>query len=31
MVRNAVTRIDEHEKPNDKSETSKHFKNNPEH
>ena len=31
MVRNAVTRIDKHEQPNDKSEPSKHLKNNPEH
>ena len=31
MVRKAVTRIDEHEQPNDKSEPSKHLKNNPEY
>ena len=30
-IRNAVTRIDEHEQPNDKSEPSKHLKNNPGH
>ena len=30
-IRNALTRIDEHEQPNDKSEPSKHLKNNPGH
>ena len=30
-LRNIVTRIDEHEQPNGKSETSKHLKNNPGH
>ena len=30
-IRNAVTRIDEHEQPNRKSEPSKHIKNNPGH
>ena len=28
-IRNTVTRIDEHEQPNGKSEPSKHIKNNP--
>ena len=28
-IRNVVTRIDEHEQPNSKSELSKHLKNNP--
>ena len=30
-IRNVVTRIDEHEQPNGKSEPSKHLKNNPGH
>ena len=30
-IRNAVTRIDEHEQPNSKSEPSKQLKNNPGH
>ena len=30
-IRKAVTRIDEHEQPNGKSEPSKHLKNNPGH
>ena len=30
-IRNAVTRIDEQEQPNSKSESSKHLKNNPGH
>ena len=30
-IRNAVTRIDEHEQPNRKSEPSKHIKSNPGH
>ena len=30
-IRNAVTRIDEHEKPNGKSEPPKHLENNPGH
>ena len=30
-MRNAITRIDEHEQPNGKLEPSKHLKTNPEH
>ena len=30
-IRNVVTRIDEHEQPNGKSEPSKHLRNNPGH
>ena len=30
-IRNVVTKIDEHEQPNSKSEPSKHLKNNPGH